>query len=146
MFSSHPKINSDLSRRKMMTMNAKEITKKAMDFQKGAFDCWWDALSVVQDQAALAVETMLNQMSSIPDEDRRVISGWVGACKNERNRYRGYMEESFSAFEKHLAADTKDASARPDQPTAEAKTADPELKSKADAVESKKAPADRESM
>lgn len=127
-----------------MTVNAREITKKAIGFQKGTFDCWWDALSIVQDQAALAVETMLNQTNWIPDENRRVISGWVGTCTNERDRCRGYMEESFSALEKHFAKDTKDTSAGPDKPTAEAKTADSEIKTKAAAVEGKEASAGQE--
>ena len=42
-----------------MTMNTKEITKQALDFQKGVFDSWYGAMSDLQDQAAAAVGTML---------------------------------------------------------------------------------------
>jgi hypothetical protein len=125
----------------MMKMNTNEITKQALDFQKGVFASWYGAMSILQDQAASAVDTMLNQASWIPDEGRQVISSWVSTCKNERDRYKVYMEESFSGLEKFLAQDTKAAPARINMPAAEAKTAEPVIKSKAAAVEEKKAPA-----
>lgn len=109
-----------------MTMNTNEITKQALDFQKGVFDSWYGAMSILQDQAALAVDTMLNQTSWIPDQGRQVISSWVSTCKNERDRFKVYMDESFSGLEKYLAQDIRAA---------------PEKKSKAAAVEEKKAPA-----
>ncbi len=124
-----------------MTMNTNEITKQALDFQKGVFDGWYGAMSILQDQAALAVDTMLNQTSWIPDQGRQVISSWVSSCKNERDRFKAYMDESFSGLEKYLAQEKKAAPARPVKPAAEVKTAAPEKKSKAAAVEEKKAPA-----
>ncbi len=124
-----------------MTMNTNEITKQALDFQKGVFDSWYGAMSILQDQAALAVDTMLNQTSWIPDQGRQVISSWVSTCKNERDRFKVYMDESFSGLEKYLAQEIKAAPARPAKPAAEAKTAAPEKKPKAAAVEEKKDPA-----
>ena len=128
-----------------MTMNANEITKQALDFQKGVFDGWYGAMSILQDQAALAVDTMLNQTSWIPDQGRQVISSWVGTCKNERDRFKVYMDESFSGLGKYLAQEIKAAPARPAKPAAEIKTAAPEKISKAAAVEEKKAPAAQDS-
>lgn len=127
-----------------MTMDVNKFTKHALDFQKGAFSRWYDAMTTIQDRAVSAVDTMLDQTNLVPDEGRRVISSWIGTCKNERDRYKVYMEESFSVLEKHLAQDIKDAPARPDKPAAEAKTAAPVIKSKAAADEEKKAPATQE--
>ena len=124
-----------------MTMNTKEITKQALDFQKGVFDSWYGAMSDLQDQAAAAVGTMLNHTSWVPDQGRQVISSWVSTCKNERDRFKVYMDESFSGLKKHLASEIKAAPARPAKPVAEVKTAAPEKKSKAAAVEEEKAPA-----
>ena len=121
-----------------MTMNTNEITKQALDFQKGVFASWHGAMSILQDQAALAMDTMLDQTVWIPDQGRQVISSWVSSCKNERNRFKVYMDESFSGLEKYLSQEIKSAPARP---AAELKTAAPEKKSKAAAVEEKKAPA-----
>ena len=123
-----------------MTKNVHETAKQTLDIQKGTFACWWDAMSIFQDQAALAVDKVLNQAGLISDEGRQVLSGWIGTCKNERDRYKVYMEESFSVLEKHLAQNTKGASAGPDKPTAEAKTAAPVTKAEVDAVEEEKSP------
>lgn len=122
-------------------MNANEIKQQNLEFQKSAFACWYDAMSFLQDQAAQAVDTMLNRAGWVPDEDRQTISSWVDTCKDERNRYRVYMEDSFSVLEKHLAEETKDAPARPDKPDAEAKAAAPAEKQGTAAVKEKKAPA-----
>jgi hypothetical protein len=128
----------------MMTMSSNEVTKRVLDFQKGAFASWYGTISKLQDNAASAVDTMLNQTSWIPDEGRQVISSWASTCKNERDRYKVYLEESFSVLEKHLDQDIKDAPARPDKPAAEAKTAASAIKSKAAAVDEQKAPAAQE--
>jgi len=127
-----------------MTMNANEISKQVLDFQKGTFTSWFGAISILQDQAASAVDALLNQTSWIPEEGRRVVTSWINTCKNERDRYKVYMEESFCGLEKYFAQDTKAAPAGPQKPAAEAKTAAPAIKSKAAAVEQKKTPAARE--
>ena len=85
-----------------MTMNANEITKQALDFQKGVFASWHGAMSILQDQAALAVDTMLDQTSWIPDQGRQVISSWVTTCKNERDRLRFIWTKAFPALKNTL--------------------------------------------
>jgi hypothetical protein len=125
----------------MMTMNANEITKQALDFQKGVFASWYGAMSILQDQAASAVDTMLNQASWIPDQGRQVISSWVSTCKKERDRFKGYMEESFSGLEKCLVPELKAAPAKPQKPTVEEKKAAPAKPSKPAAEEIKAEPA-----
>jgi hypothetical protein len=125
----------------MMTMNANEITKQALDFQKGLFASWYSAMSSLQDQAASAVDTMLNQTSWIPDQGRQAISSWVNTCNKERDRFKVYLDESFSGLEKFVAQEIKAVPARPTKPAAEVKTAAPVKKSKEAAVEEKKAPA-----
>jgi hypothetical protein len=124
----------------MMTKNAHETAKETLGFQKGTFTCWWDAMSILQDQAALAADKILNQSGLISDEGRQVLSNWIGTCKNERDRYKVYMEESFSVLEKHLAQNTKGAPARPDKPAAEAKKAAPAIKPEVDTVKEEKSP------
>ena len=125
-------------------MNANEIASQSLDLQKGVFASWYGAMSILQDQAASAVDMVLDQTSWIPDEGRQIILSWLSTCKNERDRYRVYMEESFSGLEKYLAQDIKTALARPGKSAAEAKTAAPVIKSKAAAVEEKKSSAAQE--
>jgi hypothetical protein len=102
-----------------MMMEANQITKQVLDFQKGVFTSWYDAMSIVQDQAASVVDTMLNQTSWIPDEGRQALSSWVSTCKKERDRFKGYMEEHFSSLEKYVAQEIKSTPAKPQKPAAE---------------------------
>ena len=118
-----------------MTKKADEMTKQALDLQKSTVTCWFDAMSNIQYQAALAVDKMANQTSWITDEGRQMISDWVGTCKNERDRYKGYMEENYSMLEKYLYQNTKNDAARPQKSAGEAKTAVSILDSEAAAAE-----------
>jgi hypothetical protein len=100
-------------------MEAYQITKQAFDFQKGAISSWFDVLSILQDQADLTVDTVLNQASWIPDEGRQVILDWVSACKNEGDRYKDYVDEIFSGLEKYLVQEIKGAPAKAKKAAAE---------------------------
>lgn len=90
-------------------MEANKITKQVLDLQKDAFASWFGAVSIMQDQADLTMETMLNQTHWIPDEGRQAILSWLGACKDEGERYKAYLEKSFSGLEKYLAKGMKPA-------------------------------------
>ena len=89
-----------------------QITKQAIDFQKTAFNSWYNAVTMVQDQAVSAVETMMNQTSLVPEEGRQAIKSWVSACQEERNRFKSYVEDSFSGLEKRLSQKGKSAVAK----------------------------------
>ena len=94
-------------------MEYNKISKQAIDFQKTAFNSWYNALTMVQDQATSAVETMMNQTSLVPEDGRQAIKSWVNACQEERNRFKSYVEDSFSGLEKHLAKESKKTPAQP---------------------------------
>jgi hypothetical protein len=122
-------------------MEANQITKQALDFQKGVFSSWYGAMSIVQDQAALAVDTMLNQASWISDERRQAMLSWVSTCKKERDRLKRYLEDSLSGLEKYLGQEIKAAPAKPQKPNAEEIKAAPAKPQKPNAEEIKAAPA-----
>ena len=90
-----------------------QIPKQAVDFQKTAFNSWYNAVTMVQDQAAVAVETMMNQTSLVPEDGHQAIKIWLNACQVERNRFKSYLEDSFSGLEKHLAPQSRSAVAKP---------------------------------
>ena len=93
-------------------MEYNQITKQAIDFQKTAFNSWYNAVTMVQDQAAATVETLMNQTSLVPEDGRQAIKSWVGACQAERNRFKSYVEDSFSGLEKTLSQKSKRAVAK----------------------------------
>ena len=94
-------------------MDYNQIAKQAIDFQKSIFMSGYNAMAMVQDQAAAAVDTMMNQTSLVPEEGREAIKTWVNACQEERDRFKSYVEDGFSGLEKNLARESKSA---PDKP------------------------------
>ena len=86
-----------------------QIAKKAVDFQKNSFESGYDAVARVQDQAAEAVDTLMNQTSLVPAAGRQAIKTWVNACQAERDRFKSYVEDGFSGLEKRLAGESKTA-------------------------------------
>jgi len=68
-------------------MEYNQIAKQAIDFQKNAFESGYNVVARAQDQAAEAVETMMNQTSLVPEDGRQAIKSWINACQEERNRF-----------------------------------------------------------
>lgn len=90
-----------------------QIAKKAVDFQKSYFINGYDAVARVQDQAAEAVEMMMDKTSLVPEAGRQAIKSWVDACQKERNRFKSYVEDGFAGLEKRLAPESKRLPALP---------------------------------
>ena len=102
-------------------MEYNQITKQAIDFQKTAFNSWYNAVTMVQGQAAAAVEMMMNQTSLVPEDGRQAIKSWVSACQEESNRFKSYVDDSFSGLEKRLSQKGKSAPAESKSAVAKAK-------------------------
>ncbi|BBO91346.1 hypothetical protein [Desulfosarcina ovata] len=103
-------------------MNFNQIAKQAVDFQKIAFTNWYNAVAIVQEQAASAMETMVSQTDlPMPEEARNAINSWVNACQEEFKRFHSYVESGFSGLEKHLVQETKAVPAKAPKPAAKEK-------------------------
>ncbi|BBO84848.1 hypothetical protein DSCO28_54140 [Desulfosarcina ovata subsp. sediminis] len=103
-------------------MNFNQIAKQAVDFQKIAFSNWYKAVTIIQDQAASAMETMVSQADlPMPEEARNAINNWVNTCQEEFERFHSYVESGFSGLEKHLVQETKSVPAKSPNPAAEEK-------------------------
>jgi hypothetical protein len=87
-------------------MEANTITKQAIDFQKMSFNNWYKTLTLVQDQAVTTMDKMLDQATWLPEDGRNAIQSWVGTIQDERNRFKGYVDNSFVSLEKALAPKT----------------------------------------
>ena len=99
-------------------MEYNQITKQVIDFQKLSFDNWYSAVTMVQDQAASAVDLMLDQATWIPEEGRQAMLGWISVCQEERDRLKTYMDQSFSSIEKYMAEGKKVTSVKTKKPAA----------------------------
>ncbi len=90
-------------------MEYAEITKQVIDFQKMSFSNWYNAIAIVQDQTTSAMDMMLDQSTWVPEDGRKAVQGWLSACQEERNRFKSYVDGSFSSVEKYLAKGKKAA-------------------------------------
>lgn len=90
-------------------MEYTEITKQVIDFQKMSFSNWYNAIAIVQDQTTSAMDMMLDQSTWVPEDGRKAVQGWLNACQEERNRFKSYVDGSFSSAEKYLAKGKKAA-------------------------------------
>ena len=88
-------------------MEYTQITKQVLDFQKMSFSSWYNAVSLLQDQATSAMDMVLDQNTWMPEEGRKAIQSWVSACQTERGRFKSYIDEGFAGLEKIMDEDKK---------------------------------------
>jgi len=76
-------------------MDQKKIFQKMIDFQKEAFDNYFNAMSKLQEQGEKMVDMFLKQATWLPEEGKKVISDWIEAYKNGRDNLKQTAEENF---------------------------------------------------
>lgn len=76
-------------------METEKFAKQMIDFQKSTFDNTFTAVTMLQDQVERMVNTMLEQTTWLPEENRRVIDEMVGGYKKGRTDFKGVMDENF---------------------------------------------------
>lgn len=90
-------------------MEYTEITKQVIDFQKMSFANWYNAVAMVQDQTTSAMDVVLDQSTWVPEDGRKAVQGWLSACQEERDRFKAYIDGSFTSVEKYMAKGKKAA-------------------------------------
>lgn len=93
-------------------MEYTKITQQAIDFQKMSISSWQNAMTMVQEQATSAMNMMLGQNTWMPEDGRKAIQSWLGACQEEQERFKDYVDESFSSMAKILTPKKKAAPAK----------------------------------
>jgi hypothetical protein len=88
-------------------MEASQITKQVIDFQKTSFENWYSALTLFQDQAVSTMDMVLDQAPMIPEDGRNAIQGWMGVLQEERDRFKAYVDKGFNALEKAVSEPRK---------------------------------------
>lgn len=89
-----------------------QIAKQVIDFQKTSFSSWYDAVTLIQNQASSAVDTMLDQSTWIPEDGRQAILSWIDVCEQERDRLKRYIDDSFTGVEKLVSSGKKSSPAK----------------------------------
>jgi hypothetical protein len=83
-------------------MEYNQIPKKIIDLQKLSFDSWYNAVTVVQEQTASTMDNLLHQTTWIPEDGRNAMQTWIKFYRDERNRFKSYVDDGFAALEKSL--------------------------------------------
>ncbi len=84
-------------------MVANKISKQAINVQTMTCENWYTAMTLVQDQAVSTMDKMLDQATWLPEDGRNAIQNMVGVIQDERNRFKGYLDDSFVSLEKAFA-------------------------------------------
>ena len=86
------------------------IAKQIIDFQKTAFDKSYGAMVMLQDQAQVAFNTVLEQTPWVPEEGRKAIDEWIQMSETGRNTFKRLIDDGFETLTGLYAADKKPAS------------------------------------
>ena len=81
------------------------ISKQIMEFQKLTFTNCFDAVVMLQDQATSAMSRTVQQNTWLPEEGQKMIQSWVDACRQERERFRTYVDNGFTYIETYFAVE-----------------------------------------
>ncbi|XPS82809.1 hypothetical protein Dvar_08270 [Desulfosarcina variabilis str. Montpellier] len=119
-----------------------QIAKQTVTFQKTAFANWYNAVTIIQDQSAMAMDAMMSQARlPMSEAAHKAFKSWVNAYQEGFKRFHAFIESSFSSIEKNFVPEVKATPDRSLKLLTEEKKAAPAKSPKPVAVAKKAAPA-----
>ena len=88
-------------------MDQNQIFKQMIDFNKAAFDNSIKAMVMVQEQTEKMVGATLAQASWLPEEGKKTIEEWMGACKNGSEDFKRVVDDNFKKVEDFFSSSKK---------------------------------------
>lgn len=82
--------------------NMNDIQVKELKNIKIQFNKWLNLVHSFQDQTKGAVDKVLDQSDWVPDEGRKAVHSWLDACQAGRDRFKKYVDDSFTTMEQFL--------------------------------------------
>jgi hypothetical protein len=83
-------------------MDAKNITKQVIAFQKQSFDNLQSIWDFTQAQTTETIDKMLEQALWVPPASRQAIDNWRSSMAEGRKQMNAYVDQSFDLYEKML--------------------------------------------
>jgi hypothetical protein len=80
-------------------MEQKNMFKQMIDFNNAAFNNSFNAMVTLQDQMEKATNTLIDLAIWLPEESRNTIKGWVGTCKEGREKFKSAIDENVKKSE-----------------------------------------------
>lgn len=80
-------------------MNAADVTKQMIEFNKTTFENSFNAVVMLQDQTEKMTNAVIAQMPYLPEEGKKAINEWVKVYKKGRDDFKKAVDENFKKAE-----------------------------------------------
>jgi hypothetical protein len=79
-------------------MEPSEVAKQTLHFSKVTFDNTFNAMLLLQEQVQRIIDLYFNQLPVFPQEGKRIVDTWMGACRDNREDCKGTLEKNYEIF------------------------------------------------
>jgi hypothetical protein len=83
-------------------MDAKQIVKQMLAFNKTVFDTNFNSMKALQEQTEIIINKFWEKTPMFPEEGRKAISEWLKAYKKGCEDYKNIVDENFQKVEDSL--------------------------------------------
>ncbi len=83
------------------------LSKQIIEFQKLTFTNCLDAVELLHNQATSVMSRTVQQNTWLPEEGQKMIQSWVDASRQERERFRAFVDDGFSHIETYFSVEEK---------------------------------------
>ncbi len=87
-------------------------TKQIISYQKTAFDNWYNAVVLMQDQAEKAINVMVDQNSRLPETGQKFFKQWQDILTKGQQTIKTSVNESFDTIESLLDESSLDPASK----------------------------------
>ena len=85
-------------------MKSNQYAKQMLDFQKTAFDNFFNAVVLVQEQGEKISQALFEQATWLPEENKRLVDQWLGMAKKGRDDFKVAVDDNFKSVSELLAS------------------------------------------
>jgi hypothetical protein len=85
-------------------MDQQKMFKQMMEFQKATFDNSFNAMSKLQEQGEMMVQTFIDQSPWLPEEGKKAIKDWIKAYQKGREDFKKTVDTNYQKVEDFFAA------------------------------------------
>ena len=89
-------------------MVATQFAKQMLDLQKNALDQSYNAMLAMQDQSEKMMESVMEQVTWIPDESKMVVKGWINTMKKNEDDCKKMIDDYFASIENFFVVSDAD--------------------------------------
>lgn len=80
-------------------MDQKTMFKQMIEFNNAAFNNSFNTIVTLQEQMEKATNALMDQATWLPEEGKKALRDWVGACKEGREKFKATVDENFKKVE-----------------------------------------------